>query len=225
AVPEPEVCSLEAVQAWRGVEEGMIYPLRGGLCFLPRPATFIPAEDILSAEAGKGGGPRGGDLVVHRVDKALPDTFSNVSRADIPNLLAYLSKLVALRAPGDGEADDDEDADDPDFEDEDDEDDENDEDAEDDEDDEVQAGTSSRGRVTRSKVTRSGGKASAATASDAPAPKRSRRGAGRSELLDDAVVEELMLQSEDPANQDEDEDEDLEEEEEEPEDGDLEEDM
>ena len=55
--------------------------------------------------------------VIHTVDRAMPEVFSNVSRTDIPLLLAYLAKLVALRNP-DGAQDDDEEND-PDFADED----------------------------------------------------------------------------------------------------------
>eukprot|EP00930_Biecheleria_cincta_P034166 TRINITY_DN23628_c0_g1_i1.p1 TRINITY_DN23628_c0_g1~~TRINITY_DN23628_c0_g1_i1.p1 ORF type:complete len:443 (+),score=98.70 TRINITY_DN23628_c0_g1_i1:23-1330(+) len=117
---EPELCSLEAVQAWRGVESGYLYPLRSGLLFLLRPATFISSEDMLGAEAGSGGGPRGGELVVHRVSTKAPEIFSNVGRGDMPVLLSYLSKIVTHRGP-DGIGDDDDDEDDKDFEDDDDE--------------------------------------------------------------------------------------------------------
>eukprot|EP00931_Biecheleriopsis_adriatica_P087563 TRINITY_DN62006_c0_g1_i1.p1 TRINITY_DN62006_c0_g1~~TRINITY_DN62006_c0_g1_i1.p1 ORF type:complete len:428 (+),score=114.83 TRINITY_DN62006_c0_g1_i1:24-1286(+) len=113
--PDAEFCSLEAVQAWKGVEEGTLYPLRAGLCFLTKPAIFLSAEDILSAEAGRGGGPRGGELVVHRVSAKIPYVFSNLSRSDVPLLLAYLSKLRNSGLGGEeADKEDDEEAD-PDF--------------------------------------------------------------------------------------------------------------
>ena len=65
--PDRAVCLLESVQAFSAREEGFIYPLSIGLCFVPKPAVFVPAEDMLQAEAGTGRGPRGADLLLHRV--------------------------------------------------------------------------------------------------------------------------------------------------------------
>ncbi|CAJ1363528.1 unnamed protein product [Effrenium voratum] len=93
--PAPSVCALEGIQAWKGVEEGVLYPLSVGLCFLPKPAIFMPAKDILHAEAGSGHGPRGGDLIIHRISNTTPHIFSNLAGADVTALLAYLSTLVA----------------------------------------------------------------------------------------------------------------------------------
>ncbi|CAE7487933.1 POB3 [Symbiodinium sp. CCMP2456] len=115
--PEPTTCVLEAVQAWRGVEEGVLYPLAAGLCFLPKPATFLPVEDILDAEAGSNSGPRGGELIIHRYDDKKPTVFNNLTGADASALLAYLASVVQHRADNvnvDPEMEDDEEED-PDF--------------------------------------------------------------------------------------------------------------
>ncbi|CAE7942289.1 POB3 [Symbiodinium necroappetens] len=130
--PEPTTCVLEAVQAWRGVEEGVLYPLAAGLCFLPKPATFLPAEargghekfgasqrgaseDILDAEAGSNSGPRGGELIIHRYNDKKPTVFSNLAGADASALLAYLASVVQHRADNvDPDMEDDEEED-PDF--------------------------------------------------------------------------------------------------------------
>jgi len=112
--PEPTACVLEAVQAWRGVEEGVLYPLAAGLCFLPKPATFLPAEDILDAEAGSNSGPRGGELIIHRYNDKKPTVFSNLAGADASALLAYLASVVKHRADVDPDMEDDEEED-PDF--------------------------------------------------------------------------------------------------------------
>eukprot|EP00438_Fugacium_kawagutii_P036642 Skav209268 [mRNA] locus=scaffold1552:145022:149884:+ [translate_table: standard] len=78
AEPQKETCLLESAQAWSEREEGLLYPLSVGLVFLPKPAIFVPAEDILEFR-----------------------------RSDVKPLLAYISDLVSQyqqRAPRDGTA-------------------------------------------------------------------------------------------------------------------------
>ena len=77
-----------------------MYPLAAGLCFLPKPATFLPAEargghekfgasqrgaseDILDAEAGSNSGPRGGELIIHRYNDKKPTVFSNLAGSEL----------------------------------------------------------------------------------------------------------------------------------------------
>ena len=53
-----------------------------GLCFLPKPAIFVPGEDMLQAEAGPRRGPRGGDLILHRV-QSKQVKFQQISAGDM----------------------------------------------------------------------------------------------------------------------------------------------
>ncbi|CAE7201447.1 POB3 [Symbiodinium natans] len=113
--PEPATCVLEAVQAWKGVDEGVLYPLSAGLCFLPKPAVFLPIEDIFDAEAGSNSGPRGGELIIHRLSEKKPTVFGNLAGADGPALLAYLASVVQRRSEEDDPDFEDDDEEDPDF--------------------------------------------------------------------------------------------------------------
>lgn len=85
--PQQSVCALEGAQAWAERAEGVVFPLHVGLIFLPKPALFVAAEDILEAQAGTGRGPRGGDLIIHRTSGGAPVKFENVAGA--PNLGVY----------------------------------------------------------------------------------------------------------------------------------------
>lgn len=118
--PESSACSVEAVPAWADLDEGHIYPLSVGLCFLPKPAIFVPGEDMLQAEAGPRRGPRGGDLILHRV-QSKQVKFQQISAGDMNALLSYISALASQYHPSEARADDqnlEDDEDDSDFEDE-----------------------------------------------------------------------------------------------------------
>lgn len=60
AIEEPDntVFVAESVQAFHGFEDGALYFLRAGLCFLPKPWIFIPMKDISAIDVcpGRGSG-------------------------------------------------------------------------------------------------------------------------------------------------------------------------
>eukprot|EP00434_Breviolum_minutum_P018057 symbB.v1.2.015924.t1/scaffold1202.1/size131747/8 len=115
--PDRAVCLLESVQAFSAREEGFIYPLSIGLCFVPKPAVFVPAEDMLQAEAGTGRGPRGADLLLHRVAGAQV-RFESIPGSDMSSLLSYIKKVSSHGDNSRGDASPYEEDEDSDFEDE-----------------------------------------------------------------------------------------------------------
>ena len=92
--PQESVCALEGAQAWAERAEGVLFPLHVGLIFLPRPALFVPAEDILEAQAGTGRGRRGGDLVIHRACGEKAAKFENIQGGHMTALLAYIGAVA-----------------------------------------------------------------------------------------------------------------------------------
>jgi len=115
--PDRAVCLLESVQAFSAREEGFIYPLSIGLCFVPKPAVFVPAEDMLQAEAGTGRGPRGADLLLHRVAGGQV-RFESIPGSDMSSLLSYIKKVSSHGDNSRGDASPYEEDEDSDFEDE-----------------------------------------------------------------------------------------------------------
>eukprot|EP00927_Polykrikos_kofoidii_P057723 TRINITY_DN51908_c0_g1_i1.p1 TRINITY_DN51908_c0_g1~~TRINITY_DN51908_c0_g1_i1.p1 ORF type:complete len:457 (+),score=107.67 TRINITY_DN51908_c0_g1_i1:48-1373(+) len=93
--PEQQVCPLDSIRAYRGVDEGVLYPLRAGLCYLTRPSVFVPLGDIARITSGSGGGGSSlTDVVVERMSKGPPLTFSNVAKCDLC-LLADFARFAA----------------------------------------------------------------------------------------------------------------------------------
>jgi hypothetical protein len=45
----------EYLRCYKGIQEGAIYPLENGVVFV-KPLLFLPAEEISSLTAGRGGG-------------------------------------------------------------------------------------------------------------------------------------------------------------------------
>lgn len=99
--PDIAICPCDWFRAYRGVDEGALYPLRTGLLFLPRPAIFVPAAEILGIATGRDGsvhcGATNTDVRVERTgtDGAGPTTevFSNLPRGDVPLLLSSVAAL------------------------------------------------------------------------------------------------------------------------------------
>jgi len=109
--PDPKVCPVDWVRAYRGVDDGALYPLAVGLCFLTRPALFIPTEDIAAITSGRDGdasvhaGASTTDLVVERRPGTGPsEVFSHIARADVLALTSgYLrAARAAHRRDGSG---------------------------------------------------------------------------------------------------------------------------
>lgn len=102
--PEASVCILEGAEARaeRG-ELGVLYPLRSGLAFLPKPAIFVPGDDILEAQAGTGA-PGGEDLIIHR-ESGGEVRFQSVASSDLKALLSYFATLAPKIQNGNGASD------------------------------------------------------------------------------------------------------------------------
>ncbi|CAK0811425.1 unnamed protein product [Prorocentrum cordatum] len=105
AVHESEecVCPVEFVKAYRGVDDGQLYPLRAGLCFLTRPARtlFLPAQDIASIECSSRAASTA-DLAVSCGGTS--EVFSNIANDDLLLSEARLWRRAgtALRRPAVG---------------------------------------------------------------------------------------------------------------------------
>lgn len=112
----------------KGVQEGAIYPLSNGVVFV-KPLLFIPAEEIASLTAGRGGGSgqtRYVDLKIETSDDKEYE-FVNIEREELPALQNYVKGYLEARAKeeaekkrlngesGDAQDDDSDDEDDDDF--------------------------------------------------------------------------------------------------------------
>lgn len=83
----------------RGVQEGAIYPLSNGVVFV-KPLLFLPAEEIASLTAGRGGGSgqtRYVDLKIETADDKVHE-FVNIEREELPALQAYVKGYLETRA-------------------------------------------------------------------------------------------------------------------------------
>ena len=101
----------------RGTQEGVIYPLECGVVFI-KPTLFLPAEEIASINAGRGGGSgqtRFVDLIIETASDDKAHEFTNIDREELPALQKYVKGYLEARAAaasGAGEVDSDEDDDD-----------------------------------------------------------------------------------------------------------------
>jgi len=93
--PEPEVCPLESIKAYRGVDDGALYVIRAGLCFLPKPGLFIAAADISGIECSRRSSNTA-DIVVQRAGGGR-EVFSNVANDDVVLLNQFVGMLLAAR--------------------------------------------------------------------------------------------------------------------------------
>lgn len=111
---EEAVCPVEFVKAYRGVDDGQLYPLRAGLCFVTRPARtlFLPAQDIASIECSSRAASTA-DLVVSCGGAS--EVFSNIANDDLLLLRGFMKVLADARgdsgAAAAGGGEDDEEAD------------------------------------------------------------------------------------------------------------------
>lgn len=83
----------------KGTQEGAIYPLESGVVFI-KPALFLPAEEIASINAGRGGGSgqtRFVDLMVETADESSYE-FTNIERDELPALQGYVKGYLEVRA-------------------------------------------------------------------------------------------------------------------------------
>jgi len=139
----------------KGVQEGVIYPLSNGVVFV-KPLLFLPAEDIASLSAGRGGGSgqtRYVDLKIEMADDNEYE-FVNIEREELPALQNYVKGYLETRAKAEAErklqikrengecVDEEDDGDDSDDEDDDDYDEDEDDDAEENDDDSDDSGDS-----------------------------------------------------------------------------------
>ena len=98
-------------------QEGVIYPLECGVVFI-KPTLFLPAEEIASINAGRGGGSgqtRFVDLIIETASDDKAHEFTNIDREELPALQKYVKGYLEARAAaasGAGEVDSDEDDDD-----------------------------------------------------------------------------------------------------------------
>ena len=83
----------------KGVQEGAIYPLSNGVVFV-KPLLFLPAEEIASLSAGRGGGSgqtRYVDLKIETADDKVFE-FVNIEREELPALQGYVKGYLEARA-------------------------------------------------------------------------------------------------------------------------------
>ncbi|KAJ1428848.1 hypothetical protein B484DRAFT_396668, partial [Ochromonadaceae sp. CCMP2298] len=86
------------LRCYRGTQEGAIYPLQGGVVFV-KPLLIIPAEQIASLTAGRGGcgNTRYVDLLIETVDEKVFE-FTNIDRDELPALQTYVKGYLEDRA-------------------------------------------------------------------------------------------------------------------------------
>jgi len=88
----------------KGVQEGAIYPLSNGVVFV-KPLLFLPAEEIASLSAGRGGGSgqtRYVDLKIETADDKEYE-FVNIEREELPALQNYVKGYLEARAKEEAE--------------------------------------------------------------------------------------------------------------------------
>ena len=84
----------------RGTQEGAIYPLECGVVFI-KPTLFLPADEIASINAGRGGGSgqtRFVDLIIETVNDDKAYEFTNIDREELPALQKYVKGYLEARA-------------------------------------------------------------------------------------------------------------------------------
>eukprot|EP01034_Spumella_vulgaris_P024683 gene24683-31053_t len=83
----------------KGIQEGAIYPLENGVVFV-KPLLFLPAEEISSLTAGRGGGAgntRYVDLKIETVDDKVHE-FTNIEREELAALQMYVKGYLEARS-------------------------------------------------------------------------------------------------------------------------------
>lgn len=93
------------LRCYKGTQEGAIYPLECGVVFI-KPTLFLPAENIASLTAGRGGGSgqtRYVDLVIETADDAMHE-FTNIEREQLPALQGYVKGYLEMRKKAEEEA-------------------------------------------------------------------------------------------------------------------------
>lgn len=85
------------LSCYKGVQEGVIFPLKEGVLFF-KPPLFIPSEEVESIVAGRGGSSvtRYIDLKVETADEKIFE-FSNISRDHLPAIQQYVEYFIELR--------------------------------------------------------------------------------------------------------------------------------
>ncbi len=86
------------LRCYKGTQEGAIYPLECGVVFV-KPILFIPAEEIASITAGRGGGSgqtRYVDLKLELADDSEYE-FTNIEREELPALQGYVKGFLEVR--------------------------------------------------------------------------------------------------------------------------------
>lgn len=79
------------LRCYKGTQEGVIYPLENGVLFI-KPSLFIPAEEIASLIAGRGGSAGNTRYVDLKIDTVSgPEyEFTNIDRDELPSLQLYV---------------------------------------------------------------------------------------------------------------------------------------
>jgi hypothetical protein len=86
------------LRCYKGTQEGAIYPLSCGVVFV-KPTLFLPAEEIASITAGRGGGSgqtRYVDLKIELADDSEYE-FTNIERDELPALQNYVKGYLEMR--------------------------------------------------------------------------------------------------------------------------------
>ncbi len=87
------------LRCYKGIQEGVIYPLECGIVFV-KPILFLPAEEIASITAGRGGGSgqtRYVDFKIETVDENEYE-FTNIEREELPALQGYVKGFLEKQA-------------------------------------------------------------------------------------------------------------------------------
>ena len=110
--PRPDLFQTIAIKdakpyllCYKGTQEGAIYPLECGVVFI-KPTIFLPAEQIASLTAGRGGGSgqtRYVDLKIETADDEVHE-FTNIERDQLPALQGYVKGYLEMRKKAEEEA-------------------------------------------------------------------------------------------------------------------------
>mmetsp|Transcript_19242 Transcript_19242/g.41348 ORF Transcript_19242/g.41348 Transcript_19242/m.41348 type:complete len:451 (-) Transcript_19242:544-1896(-) len=96
--PDIEMSPCPYFKVYRGVDEGGLYPLRTGLLFLPKPALYIPSDDIRRIATGREGKVHCAAVYTEiQIQLGVGDaqeTFGNFPKCEVPQLMAYAAKLA-----------------------------------------------------------------------------------------------------------------------------------
>lgn len=83
------------IRCYRGIQEGVLYPLQSGLLFV-KPMLFISSEEMHSLAAGRGGtngNTRYVDMIIETVDKKKFE-FTNIEREELGGLQRFVNRRV-----------------------------------------------------------------------------------------------------------------------------------